>query len=119
MATSDLGAESVHDNVLQFPQRNKGRVRKSKGPQAEGVLAMAQFATYPDNVEHFDRDRFDEVSALDLVAFGFNALYRELPIETRIEVKRSAMISAALDRNPDKRTIAALFSGAFTHRHEQ
>jgi hypothetical protein len=104
---------SAHPTIIPFPERNKGRKRKSTGPWSEGCCAMAQFECYPDNVAHIHQRRFDDVGALDLLASGFDTVVRQLPAETRKDIKRSAMITAAFDCDPRKQLIAAVFSAAF------
>lgn len=100
-------------NIVQFPRKNKGRIRKSTGSHADGIFAMMQFESYPKNVEHFQRNELAEVDANTLLALAFDILLRQLSIETRKNVKHSAMVEAALGETPRKRIVAAALSGAF------
>lgn len=52
----------MQTNILQFPQRNKGRVRKSESYGAMGETALRQFARAdrPANVEALADHRDDD-----------------------------------------------------------
>jgi hypothetical protein len=102
-------------NIVQFPQRNKGRIRKSTGPRSEGISAMVQFGARPKNVEHIRRSEFGCVDVTHLIAFALDTIIMKLPKETRQEVLRSALIKAAWDDDPERRLVAAVYSGAFAN----
>lgn len=113
MAECEPKADSACNNILQFPVRNKGRVRKSKGAQAEGVGAMLQFGIYPPNVAHFEQESFDDIEIEELLAYAFDAMRASLPAETNQRIVRTCLIDAALSDNPRKRRLAAALSGRF------
>lgn len=68
--------------ILQFPARNKGRVRKSQGFMAMGECAMkmAELPAIPDNVERLVEARADaaDYSTGDLGLFIATAVYAVL-----------------------------------------
>ena len=99
--------------ILQFPQRNKGRIRKSTGAHAEGVFSMTQFESCPDNVTHFRRAEFDDVSILELIAYKLDSMFVALDADTRKAIRRHAMIDAALGNTPQRQLIGAVLSNAF------
>lgn len=108
--------------ILQFPQRNKGRVRKSTGANADGVAAMVQFGGAGDNIVHFQRDcamqRISEpVARMDLQMYLIDKIMQVLPKDAIAHIRRSAMIDAAFRcESPSKRDAAVTAShllGAF------
>lgn len=115
MANQLLGAESAPSNVIQFPVRNKGRVRKSKGFQAEGVFSMMRCGKYPANVAHFEQNIFADIELVDLLAYGFEKLRMNLPAATSEAIYRQTLMDAALSKDPRKRRIAAAMCGRFDH----
>ena len=113
MAETTLTAHGAGDNIIAFPVRNKGRVRKSNGARAEGAFAMMQFEAYPSNVAHIEQERFAEVELVELLAYAFDAMRASLPPETRQQILRKCLIDAALSDDPMKRRCAAVLSGRF------
>ena len=102
--------------VVQFPTRNRGRVRKSTGAWAEGIHAMIQFDSRPDNVHHVHESRFDSLARLEMLACGFNLLVQALPCEIQESLWRRVMIEAASDKDPRQRLLAASICKTF-NRH--
>jgi len=79
MASDTHKADSACGNILPFPKRNKGRVRKSDGLSAMGDCTLAYMARSgeapPENVERMalagqepDMDRMAMLLALSLFA---------------------------------------------------
>jgi hypothetical protein len=97
--------------ILQFPQRNKGRVRKSTGPRSEGALAMHQFDAHPENVVRFDADTA-ETSAAELALFLCEAILRKTP-GLFPKVKDTCRIEAALGHDRRRKRIASAWCDHF------
>ncbi|WP_226662927.1 hypothetical protein [Alteriqipengyuania lutimaris] len=106
------------DNVIAFPARNKGRVRKSKGFCSEGIHSMIQFSVYPCNVIHYDQEEIDGIHTLELLAYAFDTLRATLPRETNDALFRHALIDAAWANDPRKRRLGAALSGCFSRKAE-
>lgn len=105
-------------DILSFPTRNKGRVRKSKGAQAEGVCAMLQFGGAGDNVVHFDRGSVLEADAfrrVEILSYAFTKLLNKLPQETQSELSRSFMIDAVFEKDAARRRAAVALCHSFRH----
>ncbi|MDP4540142.1 hypothetical protein Q9K01_10935 [Qipengyuania sp. DY56-A-20] len=100
--------------ILQFPTRNKGRIRKSTGANSEGLFSMHQFKVEAGgSIEVFNLYREDEVSRDEFVAYFFQQVFNNLPKEAREAVRKSASCDAALGCTDRKRIAGALLASSF------
>lgn len=97
--------------ILQFPQRNKGRVRKSTGARAEGMFAMHMHNATADNIEIFNTHR--EIDGFDYLAYTLSTIIGALPPEARQQIKRKALCDAALGKSDSSRIAGACLAGSF------
>jgi hypothetical protein len=86
-------------NILQFPQRNKGRIRKSTGPWSEGAFAMFRLDKHPANVELFEKAAADECVGTADLALYLAALALQYSPELRETVTRRVLIDRSLGKS--------------------
>ena len=98
--------------IIQFPRRNKGRVRKSNSVTAEGMGAISQFGTAP-NVEVFNAHRVAQIDRSDFIAYMMEKVLNAMPSELRQQAKRSALLDAAIGRTDETRIAGAAFVSMF------
>ncbi len=99
--------------ILQFPQRNKGRVRKSTGARAEGMHAMNMHDATAENIEIFNTHR--EIDGIEYLAYTLSAIINVLPPEGRQQIKRKALCDAALGKSETARIAGSCLAGSFNH----
>ena len=103
--------------ILQFPTRNKGRVRKSTGWAAEGLLAIHQTGKpRPDNCEIFNAHREQEIDRSDFLAYLLETMLNKMPSDFKQGVRSRALADAALDRDDHRRIVASIAAEALTIR---
>ena len=90
--------------VLTFPQRNKGRVRRSDSMDAAGFLTLMlmdrEGKAIPQNVQRFDEPDGPDLPARSPEILFLLLLWSELPAKRRERIRKTIQ-SAAYDRSPD------------------
>lgn len=100
-------------NIVQFPPRNKGRVRKSTSANAEGMLAIHQFEAGGQNVEIFNERREEAFDRTDFMAYFLQTIFNSLPADTRQAVRLRASCDAALGKTDHDRIAGAVLTAMF------
>lgn len=99
--------------ILQFPQRNKGRVRRTNSARAEGLWAMHQYNTTADNIEIFNDHRISEAGAVETLGYAVNAILNTLPRDITEKIKRRARAGAVLGKTDGERIAATWMALCF------
>lgn len=100
-------------NILQFPTRNKGRIRKSTGLGSEGLFAIHQGGGGGENVEVFNAHRSGEVTDIEVIGYFVRTVANSLPPELRQKVKRRAMCDATLGGCDQDRIAGTIIASSF------
>jgi hypothetical protein len=101
-------------NILPFPQRNKGRIRKSTGAFSEGLFSIHQCGGSGENVEVFNAHRSDEVTDSEVIGYFVRTVANILPPELRQKIKRRAMCDSTLSECDQDRIAATIIAASFT-----
>lgn len=103
---------STTARVIPFPQRNKGRVRRSQGVGAWGIDSMRNFGIddrrHP-KVVRIDQHELDDVSNEDLAIFLATALFVSLDDDAKRKVRIQTELATISLRGAKRTTAKALF----------
>lgn len=108
------GGASAPSNVLTFPQRNRGRVRRSESIRTMGEVMLVQFADQgipqPSNVERIEPlpepTPIERSPEMVLIL----SLFCNLPVRQQREVKRRLRTNAIATKCPHFAAASALLN---------
>lgn len=104
LASEESGCVSwTMAQILQFPQRNKGRVRKSESHGAGGFIALVQMDCDTSKVVRFDQRKVERVSDGTIVMFLALAMFEQADEEMRKAVVRRTEVYSYLGDKPASR----------------
>jgi hypothetical protein len=99
-------------NILQFPKRNKGRVRRSTGHLAWGGYTLLQHDCDRTNLVRFNRREVDEVSNGQIALFLATAMFIHAPRETRDAIRRTVQIRATVEGRIEAQALLRIIGDA-------